>query len=197
MLHVASHVVTKDKVVKSMPYRMFPLALTILLLLCVPAGSAFAGFWGFGSAEKGASGLDFNRGYDVNTVGVVEGRVVSMPRQVENEQYIFEILTATGTVNVSVGPGSFWQKTGIPVRINDDVSAKGARAQGQDGKQYLITQKLVNRTTGSTVELRSESGAPVWSGQNRGASGFRSQDGRFGGGFMRGGGMMGGGMMRR
>lgn len=180
-----------------MSCRRLTITLIMSLFLCVPAGSASAGFLGFGSAEKGGSGLDFNRGYDVNTVGVVDGRVVSLPRQVENEQYIFEILTGTGTVNVSVGPGSFWQKNGVAVRINDEVSAKGARAQGQDGKQYLITQKLVNRTTGGTVELRSESGAPAWSGQNRGSSGFRSQDGRFGGGFMRGGGMMGGGMMRR
>lgn len=180
-----------------MPYRRLTLTLIMLLLLCVPAGSAFAGFLWFGSAEKGGSGLDFNRGYDVNTVGVIDGRVVSLPRQVESGQYIFEMRTGTGTVNVSVGPGSFWEKTGIPMRVNDEVSAKGARAQGQDGKQYLITQKLVNRTTGNTIELRSESGAPVWSGQNRGPSGFKSQDGRFGGGFMRGGGMMGGGMMRR
>lgn len=180
-----------------MSYRRLTLTLILSLFLSGLTGNASAGFLGFGSEEKGKTGLDFNRGYDINTVGIINGHVVSLPRAVENEQYAFEIQTGAGTVNVTVGPGSFWQKSGIAVRINDEVSAKGAKAQGQDGKEYLLTQKLVNRTTGATVELRSDGGAPVWSGKNAGSSGFRSKDGRFGGGFMRGGGMMGGGMMRR
>lgn len=180
-----------------MSYRRLTLTLILSLFLSGPAGNASAGFLGFGSDEKGKTGLDFNRGYDINTVGIISGHVVSLPRAVESEQYAFEIQTGTGPVNVTVGPGSFWQKSGIAVRINDEVSAKGAKAQGQDGKEYLLTQKLVNRTTGTTVELRSENGAPVWSGKNSASSGFRSQNGRFGGGSMRGGGMMGGGMMRR
>lgn len=180
-----------------MSYRRLTLTLILSLFLSGLTGNASAGFLGFGSEEKGKTGLDFNRGYDINTVGIINGHVVSLPRAVENEQYAFEIQTGAGPVNVTVGPGSFWQKSGIAVRLNDEVSAKGAKAQGQDGKEYLLTQKLVNRTTGATVELRSDGGAPVWSGKNAGSSGFRSRDGRFGGGFMRGGGMMGGGMMRR
>ncbi|WP_236026876.1 DNA-binding protein [Geomonas diazotrophica] len=170
-----------------------------LLLNGLWLGDASAGFLGFGSDNTGKSGLDFNRGYDLNTVGSVSGRVSAAPHQVENEQYILEVHTASGTVNLSVGPGGFWQKKGIAVRVNDEISAKGARAQGQDGKDYLLTQKLVNKTTGAAVELRSESGEPAWSSKGAGAS-MRSQDGRFGGGlgggFMRGGGMMGGGMRR-
>ncbi|WP_239027018.1 DNA-binding protein [Geomonas oryzisoli] len=174
-----------------------------LLLNGVWVGEASAGFLGFGSDDKGKSGLDFNRGYDLNTVGSVSGRVTAAPHQVENEQYIVEVQTASGAVSLSVGPGAYWQKRGIAVRINDEISAKGARAQGRDGKDYLLTQKLVNRTTGAAVELRSESGEPAWSVKGAG-SGARAQDNRFGagggsgfgGGFMRGGGMMGGGMRR-
>ncbi|MBU5613964.1 DNA-binding protein [Geomonas azotofigens] len=176
------------------------LLVMALLLNGVWHGEASAGFLGFGSDGKAKSGLDFNRGYDLNTVGNVAGRVTSLPRQVEDEQYILEVQTSAGIVNLSVGPGAYWQKKGITVRVNDAISAKGARAQGQDGRDYLLTQKLVNRTTGATIELRSESGEPAWSGRGAGV-GSRSQDGRFGagggGGFMRGGGMMGGGMMRR
>lgn len=176
--------------------RLVAIALTALLLNGMWLGRASAGFLGFGSDQSAKSGLDFNRGYDLNTVGIVTGRVSSLPHQVENEQYIFELQTGSDAVNVSVGPGSFWQKNGIALKINDEVSAKGARAQGQDGKTYLLTQKLVNRTTGSSLDLRSEGGEPVWSGKGSAGAGMRSQ--RFqGGGFMRGGGMMGGGMMRR
>lgn len=180
--------------------RLLSTLIWALLFNCLVLSQASAGFFGFGSDEKGKSGLDFNRGYDVNTVGTVSGRVTALPRAVENEHYLIEIDSGSGAVNVSVGPGSFWQKKGIPIRLNDEISAKGARAQGQDGKTYLLTQKLVNRTTGNELGLRSESGEPVWSGKNAGGAGMRSQDGqRFqGGGFMRGGGMMGGGgMMRR
>ncbi len=177
----------------------FIFMIMALLLNGLWLGDASAGFLGFGSDDKGKSGLDFNRGYDLNTVGSVSGRVVTAPHQVENEQYILEVHTASGTVNLSVGPGAYWQKKGIAVRVNDEISAKGARAQGQDGKDYLLTQKLVNKTTGAAVVLRSDSGEPVWPVKGAGA-GMRAQDGRFGaggsGGFMRGGGgMIGGGMM--
>lgn len=179
--------------------RLISIAIAALLLNGLWLGSASAGFLGFGSGESGKSGLDFSRGYDLNTVGNVIGRVSSLPHQVGNEQYIFEMQSGSGAVNVSVGPGSFWQKSGIALRMNDEISAKGARAQGQDGKTYLLAQKLVNRNTGASLELRSESGEPVWSGKANAGSGMRLQGAqRFqGNGFMRGGGMMGGGMMRR
>ena len=68
-------------------------------------------------------------------------------------------------------------------------------AQGKDGKTYLMVQKLSNRTTGSRVALRNDSGGPVWSGQN--GNGMMSNSPA--GGMQQGGGMMrgGGGMMRR
>ena len=174
--------------------RLLITLIAVLLLNGSLLGNAYAGFLGFGSDTHGESGLDFSRGYDVNTVGVVTGRVTSLPHQVENEQYLFEVKSASGPVSVSVGPGSYWNRQGIPLHLNDEITAKGSLAQGRDGKEYLLTQKLVNKTTGAVVQLRSESGSPAWSGQMGG--GFRSMGGGgFGGGFMRGGGMMGG--MRR
>jgi hypothetical protein len=175
----------------------FPSILTWAILFnCLLVGVASASFFGFGADEKGKSGLDFNRGYDVNTVATVSGRVTALPHQGDRDQYVIEVKSGTESVTVSVGPGAFWEKKGIPIQLNDEISAKGSKAQGQDGKSYLLTQKLMNRTTGGQLELRSEKGEPVWSGhgagrlgQNRslGGQGFR------GGGMMRGG---GGGMMR-
>lgn len=171
------------------------------LLSSLLASPAFGGFFGFGSDDTGKSGLDFSRGYDVNTVGTVSGRVSAVPRAGEGEQYLIEVKDGAEAVNVSVGPGSYWDKKGIAVRVNDEITAKGSKAQGQDGKTYLLTQKLANRTTGAQIELRSEKGEPVWSGRSGiGAGQMRSSEGQRlqGGGMMRGGGMMGGaGMMRR
>lgn len=159
--------------------------------------SAHAGFgFGFGSDNWGKSGLDLNRGYDINTVTTVSGKVTALPRFIEKEQVIIEIKNGSDIVNVSVGPDSFWGANGIPVNLDDDLSAKGSLAQGKDGKTYLMAQKLTNRTTGSQVELRSERGISAWSGgANSMRSGVRSGSGmrNSGGGMMRGG----GGMMRR
>lgn len=168
------------------------LALVLALNGLLP-GAASAGFFGFGSDEKGKSGLDFNRGYDINTVTTLSGRVVSSPHPGDREQYLIEVKSGSELVNVSVGPGSFWEKKGIPVRINDEISAKGSKAQGEDGKTYLLTQRLVNRTTGSQLELRGERGEPVWSGRSAAGIGLgQSSMGH----MFRGGGFMGGGMMR-
>lgn len=167
------------------------------LFISLETGSASAGFFGFGGDDRGKSGLDFSHGYDVNTVGTVTGRVTSQPRAGEGEQYLFEVRDGAETVSVSVGPGGFWEKKGIPIRVNDEISAKGAKAQGQDGKTYLLTQKIVNRTTGGQYELRSEKGDPLWAGRPVGGGRMRSEGQRFmGGGMMRGGGMMGGAGMR-
>lgn len=174
-------------------WRLFQIFAGAVIFNAVVAAAAFAGFFGFGSDDKGKSGLDFNRGYDINTVATVSGRVVSLPRAGGSEQYLIGIKSGAENVNVSVGPASYWEKKGIPVRINDEISARGAKAQGEDGKTYLLTQKLVNRSTGGQLELRSESGHPAWSGANgagmseQRSSGMRSSFG----GMMHGGfGMM-------
>ena len=154
-------------------------------------GTAFAGF--FGSDDKGKSGLDFTGGYDINTVTTMSGRVISLPHRGEKENIIVEIRSGTESLNISVGPGSYWEKKGIAINLNDELIVKGSKAQGKDGKSYLLTQKLVNRTTGAQMDLRSDKGEPVWSRSDMNsmrpespAGGMRNQ----GGGMMRGGGGM-------
>ena len=165
----------------------------VILLNCTLVGTAFAGF-GFGGDDGGKSGLDFNKGYDVNTVATVSGQVVSLPRTGEKEHIFVEIKAGGETVNLSLGPKSFWNKKEIALHPNDEITAKGSKAQGKDGKTYLMVQKLINRTTGAQMVVRNERGGPAWSGRN--GDGMMSNGPS--GGMMRDGGMMrgGGGMMR-
>lgn len=175
------------------PGSFFPIIVLTIILNCIPVGTAFAGF-GFGGSDVGKSGLDFNKGYDVNTVATVSGRVISTPRTGEKEHLFIEIKAGTETINLNLGPKSYWEGKGFPLNPKDDITAKGSKAQGKDGKTYLLVQKLSNRTTGSQVSLRNENGGPAWAGQN--GSGMTPAGGmNLGGGMMRGGG--GGGMMRR
>lgn len=158
-------------------------------------------FFGFGSDDTGKIGLDLNRGYDVNTVTTVSGKVISSPHKVDNEQVVAEIRSGNEIVSLTVGPSGYWDKNGIPLRANDDISAKGSRAQGKDGKTYVLTQKLSNRTTGKQIVLRNDKGEPAWTGADMSNS-MRSGSSSGGSGMMRGGGGMmrsggGGGMMRR
>ena len=151
-------------------------------------GTAFAGF-GFGGNDLGKSGLDFNKGYDVNTVTTVSGRVVSSPRTDKNEHVFVEVKAGGEIISLSLGPKSFWEKKEIALHPNDDITAKGSKAQGKDGKTYLMVQKLTNRTTGGQSVVRDERWGSAGSGRN--ASGMMPSGP--GGGMMRGG---GGGMMR-
>lgn len=162
---------------------------------CLLAGAAFAGF-GFGD-DVGKSGLDFTRGYDVNTVTNVSGRVASSPQSGEKGHTFVDIKTHGETVTLCLGPESFWAKNGFPLRPRDEVIAKGSLAQGKDGRTYLMVQKLSNRTTGAQMALRNEQGSPAWSGRNGGGM-MGGRGGMMDGGGMmgRGSGMRGGGMMR-
>lgn len=148
------------------------------------------------SDAGGKSGLDLDRGYDVNTVATVTGKVITTPLLTEREGVIVEISsTSTEKIHLSVGPSAYWEKHGIPLRLNDDITVKGSKSQGKDGKIYLLVRKLENRTTGSQVEMRNGQGEAAWNGANI-RSGMRERSSgaqRPGGGMMRGG----GGMMRR
>jgi hypothetical protein len=169
--------------------RLSPIISLAVVLNCLLVGTAFASF-GFGGDDLGKSGLNFNKGYDVNTVTAVSGRVVSPPRTDEKGHLFVEVKTGGEIVSLSLGPKSFWEQKGILLNTNDDITAKGSKAQGKDGKAYLMVQKLFNRSTGGQAAVRNERGGPGWSGGNGG--GMMSNGP--GGGMMRGG---GGGMMRR
>ncbi|GAM10868.1 hypothetical protein OR1_03168 [Geobacter sp. OR-1] len=152
------------------------------ILNCLLTGTAFAGF-GFGGDDLGKSGLDFNKGYDVNTVTTVSGRVASSPRIDDKEQVFVDVKAGGEIVTLSLGPSWFWEKRETPLHPNDEVVAKGSKAQGKDGNTYLLVQRLTNRTTGGQSMVRSDRGWGGWSG--RGGGGM---SGGPGGGMMRGGG---------
>lgn len=168
------------------PGHLFLLVALVLAVGQLPPATAFAG------DDGGKSGLDFDRGYDVNTVATVTGRVVSVPEAGGGERAFVELRSGNETVHLFVGPGRHWERNGIPLRVDDEISARGAKAQGKDGRIYLLARTLENRTTGRQIDLRNERGEAAWNGAimrpmhpERPSGGQRHQ-----GGMMRGGGMM-------
>ncbi|MBI5141574.1 MAG: OB-fold nucleic acid binding domain-containing protein [Nitrospirae bacterium] len=179
--------------------RLFPALLAIILIGGAAASPAFAE--PETRADAGKSGLNFNSGYDVNTVSTVTGRVIALPEPGGSGHAVIVIQARDERINLVVGPGQFWEKQGLAVSMGDEVMARGSVAQGRDGNTYMFTQKIECRQTGgssgaSTVTLRNERGAPLWMDRHPAMTREHGGDGRMRdrGGMMRGGER---GMMRR
>lgn len=168
--------------------RFFSLLILMTVLQFMTAESSRAAF-GFGGDDLGKSGLDFNKGYDLHTVTTITGRVISSPRVDDKGNVLADVKSGDEIVSLSLGTKSFWEKNQISISPNDEITAKGSKAQGKDGQTYLLVQKLTNKTNNAQVTVRSERGNANSSG--RGGSGMMSNSPA--GGMMRGG----GGMMRR
>ena len=147
------------------PGRFFTLLLFLLLVGILPATNA-AAFWGFGE-EKGKSGLDFEGGYDLNTVTTVRGRVLSVDAGDGGGPVIIAISQGDGTIHAVAAPKWFWSDRGISVRPDDELQVKGAKAQGKDGEMYIISREISNLSNGEGVILRDDAGRPAWRGGGR------------------------------
>lgn len=162
--------------------RFFTILLAVLLITGLRAGNARA-FWGFGE-DNGKSGLDFEKGYDLNTVTTIKGKVISVETDEDKGPVTIIVRQGAGRIHVIAGPQWFWSDRGIAVRPNDEIEATGARAQGRDGNMYMISKEITNLSTGRSVNLRSDNGSPSWrGGGGHGSHGMGGMQRRFGGGM--------------
>jgi len=143
-------------------------------------------FWGFGDdAAQDRSGLDFDRGYDRNTETTVRGKVVSVERGEASTPVVIILSQAGGELSVVTAPAWYWSDGGISVKPKDQLVVTGSKAQGKDGRLYLISRVITNQNDSDTVTLRNESGKPVWHGGTRMRSGAGGFQHRVGGGGRR------------
>ncbi|MDD2851086.1 MAG: DNA-binding protein [Desulfuromonadaceae bacterium] len=173
--------------------------LTTIVLIATAYNDASA-FWG-DNDHKNPGGLDVASGYDVNTVVTVSGKVTTPPvKSAQGGQGQMIIATPQGPVIVLLGPWSYWERQAYTISTNQEISITGSRAQGKDGALYLFAQRLDNKSSGTALTLRMESGSPLWNRNGAGVGvGSGSGFGRTGGGgygFRGGMGGMGGGGRR-
>ncbi len=133
----------------------------VILLLHSPAEA----FLGFGPGNDGdASGLDLAQGYDRNTVVIITGRVATPPRAPAGRgQIFFEMEQPSGRVVVLLAPPWYLKNERLDWKQGETVTARGSKAQGQDGRTYLLTEWIKN-PAGEQIVLRNEYGRPKWSG---------------------------------
>lgn len=145
------------------------LAVPALALCLVLLGVASAhAFWPFSSGGgDGGSGLDLNKGYDVNTVTTVKGKVITINPEEGGGPVLIELRTSSGAVLLVAGPRWFWSENGIPVQVGDELTARGSLTEGKDGRRYLLAQKLTNHRTTEEILLRGDDGVPVWSNRKQ------------------------------
>jgi hypothetical protein len=143
-------------------------------------------FWGFGNdASRERSGLDFDRGYDRNTETMVRGKVVSVEAGEGNGPVMITVRQGSEDFHVVAAPAWYWSDGGISVKVGDELVATGSKAQGLDGKIYLISRIISNQSDRETVTLRDESGKPGWHGGTRMRHGTAGGQRRMGGGGRR------------
>lgn len=153
-------------------------SLLFLALVVVPA-SGHAGWLFADDTASGRTGLDLNQGYDRNTVVTLTGRVAARP-VTELGPLTMELLVGNERLSVVLGPSWYFQNDSLDWKVDDVVTVRGSRAQGKDGRNYLIAQ-WISLPNGDQMAVRSTAGRPLWSG------GQRLQN-RQGGGLVQGGG---------
>jgi len=137
------------------------------------------------------SGIVYPGGYDMNTVGDIKGKVsgIVIP---ESGPVQLTLIVDKETYTVLASPGWYWKDMDADIREGAEVSVRGSKSMGKDGRLYVIAQKIVITGSKKTLALRSESGKALWgSSSQKGLSntnqgGFGSQSGGSGsssGGF--------------
>jgi hypothetical protein len=152
----------------------------ILMALCLCPATPFLGI--SYAQEKDTvlegSGIVYPGGYDLNTVGDIQGRIsgVSIPESgpvrmtltANQEKYI-----------ILASPGWFWKDINATVPDGTEASVRGSKSLGKDGNLYIIAQEIKMIGSKKTLAFRTESGKALWSsGSQTGRTG--AQGGGFG-----------------
>jgi hypothetical protein len=167
----------------------FLLAFTLL-----PGQAAFSG-------EKDSileeSGISYPKGFDPNTVGVVQGKASQVTRS-EKGPVSFQLTSERETYTVLASPAWHWNDSQLKIGDGTEVVVRGSKSYGKDGKLYIVAQEIRLVSTGQSVSFREKDGTPLWTGSGRSgwgsSGGFGSSPGGRGG---IGGGFGGGGRGRR
>ncbi|WP_224984343.1 DNA-binding protein [Geomonas agri] len=146
------------------------LSMVAASLLAVSlAASAWAAPWqGWrGSGGWGMKGA-YQRLYDPAKVETVSGEVVKVElmsgRKAPGNGVHLLLRTGQEAIPVHLGPAWFLERLDTKIEKGDTVEVKGARVTF-DGKPAIIAAEV--KKGDAVLQLRDQSGAPVWAGWRR------------------------------
>ena len=146
--------------------RLFIQLVAIILLLTYPC-IGYAGWWFSDDNDWEKSGLDLEKSFDRNTVVSVKGKIIKTDLNGTSGPALAEIKTTKEVITLVLGPGDFWKKSGLSLNEGDEISARGSKAQGKNGKLYLIVENISSSSGSDTIILRNETGRPSWARGSR------------------------------
>ena len=140
---------------------LFVVAVCVgMTLISSAAYARMGGGWGAGSS--------YGRLYSVQTVETVSGEVIKVEKimPVKGMSYGIHIIlkTATGDIDVHLGPAWYIDNQDVSVKKGDTVEVKGSKVT-VGGKPAIIAAEV--KKGDETLMLRDEAGFPYWSGWRR------------------------------
>jgi hypothetical protein len=112
-------------------------------------------------------GICYPGGYDINTVGDVEGIVTDIHLPAEGPVRLTVAFERERWV-VLASPAWFWNSAALRLAPGDSVSVRGSKTMGADGTLYVIAREVRLGRSGTALILRDPGGVPLWKGRNGG-----------------------------
>ncbi|OGP49816.1 MAG: hypothetical protein A2Y79_02385 [Deltaproteobacteria bacterium RBG_13_43_22] len=109
------------------------------------------------------SGIHYPRGFDLNTVGEVQGKATHFFRP-ERGPVRFLLVTDRETYTVLTSPPWYWNEIQIKIAEGTEVIVRGSKSFGKDGILYLIAQEIQVPFSKQCFEFRRNDGTPLWKG---------------------------------
>lgn len=116
------------------------------------------------------SGIRYPDGFDVNTVGEINGKVSGL-FQPDQGPARFNLVTKKETYTVITSPKWYWNDLDGEVRNGDEVTVTGSKTLGKDGNLYIIAQEIRIPSSGKVLVFRGKDGGPFWRGPGGGSGG--------------------------
>jgi len=136
----------------------------LLAALCAPAAA-------FEAEQRDQTlpgcGICYPGGYDLNTVGSVQGTVLDL-RFPDEGPARFAVKGQGEHWVVLASPVWHWRTTGLRLTAGDSVLVRGSKTLGADGTLYLVAQEIRPAGAEAAFLLRDGQGRPLWRGGNGG-----------------------------
>lgn len=155
----------------------------VVLLALLSAALLAAAGAGDARAQQGRDrglpgcGICFPDGYDVNTVGRVQGTLLEVQLP-EDGPVRLVVAGRSDRWVVLASPTWFWKMTDLRLAPGDTVAVLGSKTLGADGTLYVVAREILPPGAATAVVVRDSRGAPLWSdGQRDGGGGRRGGPG--------------------
>jgi hypothetical protein len=108
------------------------------------------------------SGIHFPGGFDLNTVGELNGKITSLNRPAGSGPVILNLETVWEKYAIVTCPPWYWDELKVKVSVGEAVQVIGSKSLGKDSNLYIIAQEIHFVGQGKIIILRSKAGTPLW-----------------------------------